>query len=281
MEKNSKNNAVDHDFNMYLRIAGIAALGMLTLFLVAKTMNEAKTYVTIGENPSESARTISVKGHAELMALPDVATFSWTTSEEGKTVQEAQDKSAEKSNKAIEYLQKQGVSRSDIKTDNFNTSEKYETAPCPASDGGVRAPCGTSTKVSGYVTYQTVTVKVRNAQQNSKKVSDYIAAIGQMGVKTTDVSYTFDNPGSLKLNAQEAAIYDAHQNAERLAKTLGVKLGKVISYSDSDYSPYAYGGVAYDSKSVMAERVAAPVSPDLPSGDRKITSDVVVTYSLR
>ncbi|MEN9649145.1 MAG: hypothetical protein RL094_112 [Candidatus Parcubacteria bacterium] len=275
-----KNKHEIHDLNMYLKVAGVAALGVLTLFLVAKTVNEAKTYITIGENPSEISKTINVNGHAEITALPDVATFSWTTTEEGKTVQDAQDKSAEKSNKAIAYLESQGVPRADISTGGFSTSEKYSSSICNY-ESARPTPCPVTSEVVGYTTYQTVSVKVRNAQQNSKKVSQYIAEIGKMGVKTTDVSYTFDNPTNLKVSAQEAAIYNAHQNAERLAKSLGVKLGEVIGYYDNNSSAYeGYGGMAMSAKSSMMD-ARAPIAPDLPSGDRTISSDVVVTYSIR
>ncbi len=277
MEK-IKSEVYNHDLTTYLKIAGLAVLGVLALFLVTKTVNEAKTYTTIGENPSEMGRTISVKGHAEIKALPDVATFSWTTNEEGKTVQDAQDKSADKTNKAIAYLKAQGVKPEDISTGGFNTSEKYKSVPCPMSEGAQIAPCA-NPEVSGYITYQTVTVKIKSAQDNNQKLGQYIAELGKMGVKTTDVTYGFDDTTSLKLTAQQAAIYNARMNAEALAKTLGVKIGKVIGYNDMDYAAYG-GAVEYDMKSISAVPSRAPIAPELPSGDRTINADVMVTYSI-
>lgn len=280
MEKNSNQEVAHHDLNVYLKIAGIACLGVLTLFLVTKTINEAKTYTSIGENGAEYSRSITVKGHGEITAVPNIATFSWTATEQGKTIQEAQDKAAQKSNSAIAYLEKQGVKREDISTNGFNTSEIYDARPCVIqyeADAKTVAPCPPAGKINGYTTYQTVSVKVRDSK-NGKKAGEYIAEIGKLGLKTTDVSYTFDDKRSLTAAAQQAAIYDARQQAEKLAKSLGVRISRVVSFSDQDYG-YGYGGGDMIKSAVMEQ--LAPVAPDLPSGDRKITSDVMITYSLK
>src|SRR4051812_1952859 len=103
MVKNN-NDFMPHDVNLYLKFAGITALGMLTLFLLAKTINEAKSYNTIGDSTADVARTITVSGHGEIEAKPNLATFSWTVNEDGKTVQESQSAANSKNNAALSYL---------------------------------------------------------------------------------------------------------------------------------------------------------------------------------
>lgn len=283
----AKNNSevMDHDFNTYLKVAGICTLGILTLFLIVKTINEAKTYSTIGEGNADIARTITVAGHGEVIAQPDIATFSWTVTEDGKTIAQAQSAAATKSNKAIEYLKSQGVPAGDISTTYYNTSEKYVSKPCvlPADDAvsstKIVPPCPPNQEVDGYTTNQTVEVKLRNIAQNDPKLSTYISEIGKIGVKPSQVYFSFDKPENVKMLAQQVAIQNARAKATKLAQSLGIKLGKVVGFSDNSGSyPAAYGGMALERASIAKD---ATVAPELPSGDKEVTSDVSVTYEIK
>ena len=279
-----------HNLNEYLKVTGIATLSILTLFLIVLTIKEVKSYDSVGENdPTEMSRVITVSGHSDVKAVPDVATFGFSVNETGATVQEAQDKAAVKINKAIDYLKKNGIAVGDINNEGYNTNENYDyTTPCveevsaPSKGGSVTSsmmpvrPC--TTKPSGYMTSQTVEVKIHNIKQDDKRIGQLIAALGAFGVKTTNAYYTFDNPQITKQQARLAAIADARKQAEEIASALGVHIKRVTSFTES------YGGgypMMYGSGARMDKATSLPVAPEIPVGEQNVSADVSVTYSLR
>ncbi len=283
----SKIQLDEKELNNYLRLAGTAVLCLLAIFLVVKTINEAKAFDAIGEDSvNDLNHAITVSGHADVEATPDVATFSWTVTETGKSVEEAQNKAADKSNKAIAYLKSKGVSDADISNQNYNTNESYDYTreSCPkafsnsssVSSGMVpMPPC--PPQITGYTTNQTVEVKIHGVKQGDNKVGEYIAGVGAFGVKASSAYFTFDKSDTLKQQARFAAIRNAREQAQQIARALGVHLGKVITYSDNSGNYPVYAQSAMKS----ADSMGAPVAPEIPNGSQKVSSDVSVTYSVR
>ena len=82
--------------------------------------------------------------------------------------------------------------------------------------------------------------------------------------------------------ARDEAIADAKQKAEMLAKQLGVRLVRVVSYNDSGNYPQpmyardmAYGMGGAENQSTKA------VAPSISIGENKVTSNVSITYEIR
>jgi uncharacterized protein YggE len=63
-----------------------------------------------------------------------------------------------------------------------------------------------------------------------------------------------------------------------LANQLGVHLGKIISFQESNG---AYGGMLYKSLDVVANQSAAPAAPQIPAGQNKVTSNVTIVYEIK
>src|SRR5690606_18246766 len=116
------------------------------------------------------------------------------------TIVDSQNQSAEKSNKALVFLKEKGVKEADLKTINYYTNTKYknQVGPCAYEAQGVDgvarpvssiepariAPCTVTNQVpSGYETFHTIEVKVRDIKDNPKLVGDLVAGLGQIGVK--------------------------------------------------------------------------------------------------
>jgi len=73
-----------------------------------------------------------------------------------------------------------------------------------------------------------------------------------------------------------SAIEDARQKAERMAKSMGAKLGKVIKVEEGGAgSPILYGLAKEDSR--MMGGGGAPIEP----GSTEISKTVTVTFELR
>lgn len=289
-------NFSSEELNNFLKIAGSVAIGVLTLFLLVKTINEVKTYSTIGENPLNGIQNvITVSGKSDMDVKPDITTFSWSVDSDGKTIEEAQSKAATINNKAIAFVKEKGIKEADIKTLNLNTYPKYETSykgcttprgamtePAivysPTSISPIIPPCTSDSFISGYTTSLSVQVKVRDINKNEKLVSELIGGLATVGVKASTPVNTIDDIEAFKRVVRNEAIIKARQEAEVLAKALGVKLVKITSFNENLGGSYGYAMDYMSARPAMAEKA---VAPELPTGTNKVTSDVTITYQIK
>jgi uncharacterized protein len=244
---------------------------VLSLFVAVKFINEIKlsSYVGRGNQPSN---VISVSGSGDVLAVSDIASLYVTLTKDGKTAKEAQGLLNESITKTLAYLKDQKIDDKDIKSEYGGLNPKYSyaqpicyTYPCPTKDP----------VIIGYTATQSITIKVR-VVDNASIIRTGLADLG-----VTDISgptFSIDNEDTFKDQARSKAIIDAKAKAEVLAKELGVKLGKVVSFSENSGGYYPM----YESKAMMADSVAgAAPAPTLPKGENKITSNVSITYEIR
>lgn len=236
----------------------MVVLGVLALFLVVKSVVEFKQ---IGVRDVTQSM-ITVQGKGEQFVIPDVAVFTFQVLEEGKDVSVAQAKATEKNNTAISYLKEKGIEAKDIKTVGYNADPKYNYNQ-------------SNPVLVGYTVSQVISVKVRNVE----KAGDILAGIGSLGVSNiSGLTFTTDDDTVIKAKARALAISNAQENAERLAKELGVKLDGVAGfYEDTNPSPY-YGREDMYAGAMMDKKVAVP---QIELGQNKVTVNVNVTYRIK
>lgn len=252
------------------KYASIAFI-VLSIFLAAETINSLASLKNINKG-IPSTEIVTINGTGEVFAKPDIASFIFGANVTAKTVAEAQTQVTQKIDAGLAILKKYNIEDKDIKTTNYNINPHYEyvqatcfVMPCPPG----------RSVITGYDVGQSIAVKVRNVED----AGGIIGELGEAGL--TDVSgieFTVDDEDSLRAEARQMAITDAKEKADRLAKDLGVKLGKIVSfYENESYPiPYARYGIGGD-----AEFSAALASPDLPAGENKIISNVSVVYEIR
>lgn len=257
---------------MRMQKAAVAALTLLAVFLLAKTITEVKIWGSLNDSVTN---TITVAGSGDVFAVPDIAAFSFTIFEEAKTVTEAQKQATEKNNAAIKYLKSMGVEDRDIKTESYSANPKYEYQEVVC----VRYPCPSGKQsLVGYEVSQSVSVKVRKTDI----AGEVLAGIGKLNVSNiSGLSFTIDNEDTLKAEARAKAIEVAKAKAEVLAKDLGSRLGSVVSFSEDGGG---YPGPMYAMKSEGMDGIGgggrAPV-PDIAKGENKITVNVSITYRIK
>jgi len=250
---------------------------VLIAFLIAVAFNFLTDFPNRGyDNKQEN--TITFSGHGEVNAVPDIANIYFNISKEAKTVKEAQALVAEIEKKSLESLKTNGVLEKDIKTVNASFSPKYEYRyntkvmmpcteyNCPPNPG--------NNVIVGYTASESVTVKVRNTDD----VGKIMQGLGTLGVSDlSGPNFSIDNEDGLKAEARKKAIDDAKAKAIVLAKDLGVRLGKITSFSESGNYP-----MPMYAKGMMADSVSSESAPaSLPKGENTITSDVSITYEIR
>lgn len=250
-----------------VKTAGIVLLGLLSVFVFAKTIAEFKAYKYIGGGVP-ATNVISVSGKGEIITVPDIALFSFTVSEENKIVAKASEAATKKTNAVIEFLKKSGVAEKDIKTTDYSIYPRYDYSN---NYSGYN-----SQTLAAYVVSQSIEVKVRKIEEAGALLS----GIGSIGVTNiSGLTFSTDNYDEQVKEARSKAITDARKNAEKLAKDLDVELGRITSYYDQSPMPYysARGGMVMDA----AMSVEKAVAPQLPVGENKIISNVTVTYEIK
>lgn len=245
--------------------AAVWTLVLLTVFLAAKSINEFKKYPTVGKD-LPVMNTINVSGTGEVIAVPDIATFSFTVTDESLSIVDSQNNVTKATNDILSYLQKNGVDKKDIKTTGYNIYPRYEYYGQSLYSSGKRT-------LAGYDVSQSIEVKVRKIADSGK----IIGGVGELGA--TDVSgltFGFDKDDELKAEARKDAVTKAKAEAKQIADDLGVSLGRIVSYNESGNYPIYYG-MGGD---MMSAKAVSP-APNIPSGENKITSTVNITYEIR
>jgi len=262
----------DNKFAISWGILSLIVLAVFgSIFLIAKTADEVKKF---GQNDNPYNNSISVDGTGEVVALPDVASFNFTVDETSESVDSAQKMATEKNNKTLEYLKSQGIEDKDIKTLSYNINPKYEWQEGPRTTGFYNP--GKNVLI-GYEVTQNTDVKIRD----TKKAGEILAGIGGIGISNVSgLQFKVDDDEALKAEVRTKAITDSKKKADDIAKALGVKIVRTISFYENTDQPY-YGDAVGMGGGMMEAKVASAVAPQLPTGENKIVSKVSVTYEIK
>jgi uncharacterized protein YggE len=245
--------------HMCKKIIALVVLAAL-IFLGIKAFN--------GDSKDAQKDTIVVSGKGELTVKPDIATVSFSVMEENMDVKKASDAVNTKIALIIATLKKDGVVEADIKTTGYSVYPRYDYTSSSVY------PYGGKQVLAGYDVTQSIEVKIRDLANASKVVTD----LGTL--KVTDMSglnFTEDKYDDLVRQARDSAIADARDQATKLAKSLGVRLVKIVSYSEGGNYPYP----VYAAKTMGAGMMDSVSSAVLPTGTDKITSNVSITYEIK
>lgn len=254
-----------------IRVRNVAVLvgALLVVFLAVKTVGEAKglSYIGRGEYPTN---TITVSGKGEVIATPDIASFSFTVSEEGADVATAQKEATDKMNAILAYIEEQGVEDKDVKTSSYSIYPRYEWRNASMYNSGTQY-------LAAYVVSQSIEIKVRDLE----KAGTLLAGIGEYGAdNVSGLNFTVDAQDELVRDARADAIKDARDQAKVLADSLGVRLGHIVSFNESGPYPYPMYSVRSEAAYGMGGDMMVK-SPELPAGENKITSNVTITYEIK
>ncbi len=241
---------------------------VLALFLGITTIGSVMGWRYIGAGIA-ATNTIIVSGHGEVLAVPDIATFTVSVVSDKATVAEAQSDSAQKSNAVTVYLTGAGVDAKDIQTTDYSITPQYDYVQT-ACAVGIPCPPGNQA-LKGYEVRQTTTVKVRD----TSKAGDLLAGVGSRGATgVSGLTFTLDNPDSVQAQARDKAITDAKLKASALAKSLGVSLVRIVTYTEGGSNQR----MIYPT--MMAGVTMGATAPSISVGQNTITSDVSVTYEI-
>lgn len=223
----------------------------------------------IGEIP-EVKNTITISASGEVFAKPDLAITNFSVVTEAKTVGQALAENTQKMNAVISSIKNEGALDKDLKTTSFNIFPRYEFQK--AEPELYPYPPGKRVLV-GYEVSQSLQVKIRDLTKVGRVIEKAAAAgANQVG----DLQFTIDKEDDFKSQARKQAIDKAKVKAKELTDSLGVRLGRVTSFSEGFSGPIFFG-----LKEMMAAPTPAPGVPQIETGENKIEVQVTINYEIK
>ncbi len=199
---------------------------------------------------------ITVTGSAEVKAKPDVAYVTFGVQTEAATAAAAAQENARLTNAVIDAIVRSGIARAEIETAQYSVSPIIDYQKSPPT-------------TTGYRVSNQIRVRVKDLTKVGPLIDTAIAA-GANNVQ--GVTFDILDPSAIRREALVQAMQQAQADARLIADTLNVKLGKVISVTES-------GPVIPRPVELGVMRAEAAPTPIIP-GQVTVSASVTVVYSI-
>jgi len=233
-------------------------LVLLSIFLLVLTISEGLEI----KDKLKSKETITFSGEGKSTGVPDIASITLSVLTEKMTAKETMTENAKIANEVIKFVKEAGIDEKDVKTQSFTLSPRYDWVE------GKRI-------FRGYQLISTLAVKIRDLE----KISDIIdGAVSRGANQVGDIQFVIDDPEKLKEEARNKAIESAKEKAQSIAKATGLKLGKIVSFSEA-VAPLEYPSPYY--LEMKEEAAGGRISPEIEKGSQEIEVNVSLTFELK
>ena len=236
----------------------IILAALLSLFLLSLIFSE----ILEAKEKLKSKQTISVSGEGKAIGVPDVALINLSVVTEKATAKEAMSENAKEMNEIIKFIKESGVEDKDITTQQYYLSPRYDWIE------GKRV-------FKGYELTSTLSVKIRNLDKISSVID---GAVSRGANQVEDIQFVIDDPEKLKGEARAEAIENAKQRAQSIAEATGIKLGKIMSFSETagiESYPFPY---YLETKTAIG---GAGEAPQIEKGSREIEVNVSLIFEVK
>ncbi len=195
----------------WLAPAAVVALAGLTV-LVAVARPGAGVAAATG-----TGGTLTVTGQSTLTVPPTEAQITVGIQLVTSTAGEAMAQDSRVMNAIVAALEKAGVPKSDLQTENYNLY------PNQNNPSGNQAP-----RITGY----TISDQLQVTTTDLPSVGTLIDVAVKAGANQVNgVNFTVANPNALLVRANDSALAQAHAQAAALAAAAGEHLGTLVSLS--------------------------------------------------
>jgi uncharacterized protein YggE len=225
--------------------------------IVIALVGFAALLMTAIPSPAQNQTSgITVTGNAEMTVQPDIAIVTLGVTTEASEAEKAVQENARIANAVVDAIVKAGIAKRDIETSQYSVAPIMDYQKVPPV-------------TTGYKVTNTVRLKVRNLTKVGSLID---TAIGAGANNVQGVGFDIEDPSFFRKEALVKALKKAEADAKLIADTLGVKLGKVVSVSETGpviIRPTEYG----------VARAEATTTPIIP-GQVRVTALVTVVYSI-
>lgn len=237
---------------MSTRFLLLAAAGLAAVGLSACDASSGPTATA-----DKDSRQVTVVGAGQVQGTPDRLTVNASIEFVAPDVSGAMNQTSDRQQAVIDALVGSGIDRKDISTSNVSLQPQFAG--------------GDSTTIIGYRATNSIDVKIRKLDSASEALS-LIVSTGGDATRINSVNYSIEDDSQLVKDARARAFNDAKDRAQQYAQLSGLKLGKVISITES-------GGATPPTPLPSfkgAEVAAAPLEP----GQQTVGFSVTVIFEL-
>ncbi|MBN9588003.1 MAG: SIMPL domain-containing protein [Alphaproteobacteria bacterium] len=201
--------------------------------------------------------TISMSGHGEAKAAPDLVTINAGVTTSAPTAAAALAANTARMKQVFAVLEKMGVPQKNIQTTNFSVAPQYNNTP------GNESP-----RLTGYQVANQLALRLADVGGLGKTLDTLVAAGAN---NMNGIDFAIQNPAPLLEKARADAIADARLRAETYARAAGVALGPILSISEGSEGPRPMYRLM-----VMAAPPPVPVA----AGEETVSANVTVTWEI-
>lgn len=207
-------------------------------------------------------RTISLSGHGEVKSAPDLGFVTTGVMTQGATAAEALAANTTAMTSLFAALKDAGIAEKDMQTSNFMIQPRYDY------NDGKQPPV-----LLGYDVSNNVTVIVRKID-GLGALLDKVVQAGSNQIN--GIAFDVSKPTEELDEARKRATADATRKAKLYAEAMGVKLGPVLTISESSYQP----------PTPMLRTTAAPMADGarpvpVAAGEMSLAVDVNITWQIQ
>ena len=240
-----------------MRYRLLAALTLASAAPVAPALAQDAPAIT----QTIAGTRLDVTSVGEVTRVPDVAIITAGVVSRSATASGAIQDSADRMSRVLAALKRAGVADRDIQTSSVNLNPEY------------RYPDNQAPQLTGYTASNSVTIRFRDIR-NSGRILD--ALVGQGANQINGPSLTIDKPEAALDEARANAMATGRARAELYARSLGMRVARVVSVSES-------GGYAVPPPAppvpMMARMEAA--STKIEPGEQELQVSLAMTFELQ
>lgn len=201
---------------------------------------------------------LDITATGEVTRVPDIAVISAGVVSRSTTATGALQDSADRMSRVIAALKSAGVADRDVQTSNVSLNPEY------------RYPENQSPQLVGYTASNSVTVRFRDIR-SSGKILDALVREGANQINGPTL--TIDKPEGALDEARQKAIATGRARAELYARSLGMRVARIVSVSENESYSVA------PPVPVMARMGAA--STKIEPGEQKLSVNLAMIFELQ
>ena len=207
--------------------------------------------------PGANPRQLTVVGSGHVQGVPDTLTADVGIEFTASDVTAAMNQTNDRQQAVINALVGAGMDRKDIATATVTLQPQYNNAE-PAS-------------ITGYRAANALRVKIHPADSASQMLS-LIVSTGGDATRIGSVSYSIADDSQPVKDARARAFNDAKGRADQYAQLSGLRLGRVLSISETSGSPPVTGRPPAPPRAMAA----VPLEP----GEQTVSFSVTAVWEL-
>lgn len=206
--------------------------------------------------PGANPRQVTVVGSGQVQGVPDTLTADAGIEFTAPDVTTAMNQTNDRQQAVISALVGAGLDRKDISTTTVTLEPQYGN--------------GTAT-ITGYRATNAIRVKIHPTEAASRMLA-LIVGTGGDATRISSVSYSIADDSQLVKDARARAFTDAKARADQYAQLSGLRLGRVLSISETSGNAPMPGGPPAQPRSMAA----VPLEP----GQQTVSFSVTAVWEL-